>query len=102
VYLIISFLIHILKKVFGATGLIGRSLTKCILSRGDKLTAVGRLYEHFLEEMQNWHDNCQGLLCDVRVKETVDAVIENSISHWGSIDIIVKFVNSFYTLHKCL
>jgi hypothetical protein len=32
-----------------------------------------------------------GLLCDVRVRETVDQVIRKSIEHWGHFDIIAKY-----------
>lgn len=78
-------------QVFGATGHMGRSLIRTILSHGDKCTAVGWTQENTLEQMQRWHErNCLGLLCDVRVRETVDNVIKMSIEHWGNIDIIAK------------
>jgi hypothetical protein len=32
-----------------------------------------------------------GLLCDVRVRDTVDQVIKKSIDHWGHVDIIAKY-----------
>lgn len=45
-----------------------------------------------MEQMQKWQDQkCLGLLCDVRVRETVDAVIQKSIEHWGNVDIIAKY-----------
>ena len=78
-------------QVFGATGHMGRSLIRAILSHGDKCTAVGWTQEDTLEQMKRWHErNCLGLLCDVRVRETVDSVIKMSIEHWGNIDIIAK------------
>jgi NAD(P)-dependent dehydrogenase (short-subunit alcohol dehydrogenase family) len=41
--------------------------------------------------MQEWQDErCLGLLCDVRVRETVDSVFKRSIEHWGKMDIIVN------------
>lgn len=48
--------------------------------------------------MQNWHlnpasatsANYLGLLCDVRIRDTVEAVIQQSIAHWGRIDIIAN------------
>jgi len=43
-----------------------------------------------MAQMQGWHDRCLGLLCDVRVRETVAAVIKKAIQHWGRIDIVVK------------
>lgn len=69
----------------------GRSVAKAALAHGDKITAVGRTFENTLQGMQDWHPtNSLGLLCDVRVRETVRAVIDTSISYWGHIDIIAN------------
>ena len=76
----------------------GRSVVKAALLHHDLVTAVGRTFENTFESMQNWSaassqsppSNCLGLLCDVRVRETVDAVIQKSIDHWGRIDIIAN------------
>ena len=78
----------------------GRSVVKAALLHNDLVTAVGRTFENTLESMRNWStassqspsssSNCLGLLCDVRVRETVDAVIQKSIAHWGRIDIIAN------------
>ncbi|KAL1583755.1 hypothetical protein WHR41_07486 [Cladosporium halotolerans] len=76
--------------VFGATGHIGRSLVKKALSHGDSVTAVGRTHENSLPQMQGWHERCLGLLCDVRVRDTVAAVVKSSIERWGRIDIVVN------------
>lgn len=76
--------------IFGATGHIGRSLAKSALSHGDQITAVGRTMENTMAQMQNWHERCLGLLCDVRVRETVEAVIQRSIKHWGRVDVVVN------------
>lgn len=43
-------------------------------------------------QMEKWQErNCLGLLCDVRVRETVDNVIKRSIEHWGQVDVIAKY-----------
>ncbi|MCJ1472915.1 hypothetical protein MMC13_001564 [Lambiella insularis] len=84
--------------VFGATGHMGRSVVKAALAHNDLVTAVGRTFEHSLLSMRNWTSSpsqsspvhCLGLLCDVRVRETVDDVIKKSIKHWGRIDIIAN------------
>lgn len=68
------------------------------MAHNDLVTAVGRTLEDDLASMQNWQldpqsppdSRCIGLLCDVRVRETVDAVLEKSIEHWGRIDIIAN------------
>lgn len=85
-------------QVFGATGHMGRSVVKAALAHNDLVTAVGRTFEHSLPTMQKWvpsipqspPSHCLGLLCDVRVRETVDAVIKKSVAHWGRIDIIAN------------
>ena len=77
-------------QVFGATGHMGRSLIRKALAQGDIVTAVGRTHESSAEQMANWHANCLGLLCDVRVRETVDVVIQQTISHWGRLDIVAN------------
>ena len=76
--------------VFGATGHIGRSLVKAALSHGDNVAAVGRTMENSMQQMQGWHERCLGLLCDVRVRETVKSCIDACISRFGSLDIVVK------------
>ena len=78
--------------IFGATGHMGRSLARAALSHGDKITAVGRAQENTRDQMEGWHENCLGMLCDVRVRETVEDVIRTSVQHWGQVDIIAKYV----------
>lgn len=85
-------------QVFGATGHMGRSVVKAALTHNDLVTAVGRSFEHSLSGAKSSHPtpssatstNYLGLLCDVRIRETVAAVIQKSIAHWGRIDIIAN------------
>lgn len=76
--------------IFGATGHIGRSLVKSALSHGDNVAAVGRTMENTMKQMQDWHERCLGLLCDVRVRETVKEAVDACISRFGGLDIVVK------------
>jgi len=77
--------------IFGATGHLGRSLVRAATTHGDKVTAVGWTKETSMEEMKGWMvENSLGMLCDVRVRETVDAVVKKSIEHWGKVDIIAN------------
>ncbi|KAI9839350.1 MAG: hypothetical protein M1837_002117 [Sclerophora amabilis] len=76
--------------VFGATGHMGRSLIRKALAQGDLVTAVGRTFESSHESMQDWHERCLGVLCDVRVRETVADVIRKTRDRWGRIDVIAK------------
>jgi len=69
----------------------GRSVAKAALAHGDKVTVVGRAFENTVPSMQDWHPtNSLGLLCDVRVRDTIEAVIDKSIRYWGQIDIIAN------------
>lgn len=101
-------------QVFGGTGHIGRSIVKSALSHNDLVTAVGRtfadtitgmssLYPHPLTStpppssssssaspFSNNRAPYLPLLCDVRVRETVDAVFKTSLAHWGRIDIVAN------------
>lgn len=79
-----------LNQIFGATGHMGRSLVRAAIEHGDMVAAVGRENESTLQQMNGWHERCYGLLCDVRVRETVKAVIEQAITKFGRINVIVK------------
>ena len=68
----------------------GRSLVRSCLNQGDLVVAVGRVFENTLASMQGWHENCLGLLCDVRARESVSEVITTSLSHFGRIDVIAN------------
>ena len=82
----------------------GRSVVKAALAHNDLVTAVGRTFENTVSIMQDWHmphsqpsfssvdhkSHFLGLLCDVRVRETVDVVFQKSIAHWGRIDVIAN------------
>ncbi len=69
----------------------GQSLVRAILAHGDQCTAVGWTQENTIEQMNKWQDrNCIGLLCDVRLRDTVDRVLKKSMEHWGRVDIIVN------------
>ncbi|KAI9934130.1 hypothetical protein MW887_005203 [Aspergillus wentii] len=79
--------------IFGATGHMGRSLVKTALVRNDLVVAVGRTFENSPESMKKLEDeyeNCIGLLCDVRARETVKRVIDRTIERFGRIDVIAN------------
>jgi NADP-dependent 3-hydroxy acid dehydrogenase YdfG len=78
-------------QIFGATGHMGHSLMRAVLAHNDNVTAVGWAEENTAEEMDRMNSaNCQGLLCDVRVRCTVDRVIKKAKERWGKLDIVVK------------
>lgn len=71
----------------------GRSMTKAALQHNDKVTAVGQCLVDTPASLQKWHPDpgrYLGLLCDVRIRSTVAAAIEKTISHFGRLDIIAN------------
>lgn len=69
----------------------GRSLVRAIIAHGDRCTAVGWTQENTPEQMDRWNDaSCLGLLCDVRVRDTVDYVLRRSAEYWGRVDVIAN------------
>ncbi|KAL5604663.1 hypothetical protein BROUX41_001986 [Berkeleyomyces rouxiae] len=76
--------------VFGGTGHMGRSVVKTALAHGDKVTTVGRTLETTPAAMANQPENCLGALCDVRSRESVASVIQQTLSHFGRINVIAN------------
>ncbi|KAA8643217.1 hypothetical protein EYZ11_003113 [Aspergillus tanneri] len=79
--------------IFGATGHMGRSLVKTALSRDDFVAAVGRTFENSpecMKKLEDEHENCLGLLCDVRARGTVQRAIDRTIERFGRIDIVAN------------
>ncbi len=76
----------------------GRSVVNAALTHNDLVTAVGRAFDNSTSSMKNLYmstssattANYLGLLCDVRVRETVEDVIRTSIAHWGRIDVVAN------------
>ncbi|KAI1151177.1 putative 3-oxoacyl-reductase [Nemania diffusa] len=77
-------------NVFGGTGHMGRSLVKCALARNDLVTDVGRTFETSPESMERETQNCLGMLCDVRARQSVASVIEQTLQRFGRIDVIAN------------
>ncbi|CAL8584024.1 1,2-dihydroxy-3-keto-5-methylthiopentene dioxygenase [Xanthoria parietina] len=80
--------------IFGATGHVGRSIAKAALSHHDLVTTVGQSREDILTSTQSsfraYPDHYLPLSCDIRIRSTVEDVIQQSIAHWGRIDIIAN------------
>ncbi|KAK1484062.1 short-chain dehydrogenase, partial [Colletotrichum cuscutae] len=78
--------------VFGGTGHMGRSLVKSALSKGDLVTSVGRVFETTPEEMvaQQDNENCLGMLCDVRARDSVARVIERTLERFQRFDVVAN------------
>ncbi len=68
----------------------GRSLVKCALGHGDHVVTVGRIFESSPASMVQEHENCLGLLCDVRDGASVLRVVQKALERFGRIDCIVN------------
>jgi len=68
----------------------GRSVVKSALGHGDLVTTVGRVFESTPESMVQQHENCLGMLCDMRAKESVAHVIHKTLERFGRIDCIAN------------
>ncbi|KAL7918503.1 hypothetical protein ACQKWADRAFT_323719 [Trichoderma austrokoningii] len=76
--------------IFGGTGHMGRSLVKSALSHGDLVCSVGRVFETPQEAMDGIHENCLGLLCDVRSRESVNRVFRHVMDKLGRVDVVAN------------
>ncbi|KAH0841129.1 hypothetical protein AYO21_06618 [Fonsecaea monophora] len=79
--------------IFGATGHMGRSVTKAALAHNDIVAAVGQSFHDDLASMKQWHDipgRYLGLLCDVRIRSSVASVIEQTMKTFGRVDVIAN------------
>lgn len=70
----------------------GQSLTRTCLEKDDEVVAVGRINENTLEQMEATfpQSNCFNTLCDVRVRESVAAVIARALKQFKRIDVIAN------------
>ncbi len=65
---------------------------RAALSHGDQVTSVGWSREDAAYSQQNWQgQNSIELNCDVRIRESVDEVVNKSIEHWGRVDVVAKY-----------
>ena len=93
----------------------GRSVVKAALAHSDLVTAVGRSLTDTLSSMLSLTPASSNpsltnmspesipllpLLCDVRIRTTVDAIFKKSLEHWGRIDIIAN-CSSYGVIGAC-
>ncbi|KAF2841533.1 NAD(P)-binding protein [Patellaria atrata CBS 101060] len=77
--------------IFGATGHMGQSIVRAALEHGDRVAAVGWRHQNSQGHMEHWQsENSIGLLCDVRVRDTVDSVYNSTMERFGRIDIVAN------------
>ncbi|KAK9474108.1 uncharacterized protein V1510DRAFT_412446 [Dipodascopsis tothii] len=81
--------------IFGASGALGRHLSRTALSRGDLVMACSRSIESSVPPVDpEWRDRCMVATCDVRERRTVKAVVDQCVHRWNRIDVVVDCVGS--------
>ncbi|RMZ92250.1 hypothetical protein DV736_g544, partial [Chaetothyriales sp. CBS 134916] len=80
--------------IFGATGHMGRSICKAAIEHNDSVCCVGQANSDTTATMTNWYPNCPerytGLLCDVRIRSTVQTAVQGCIDAFGRLDIVAN------------
>lgn len=68
----------------------GRSLVKSAFAHGDLVSIVGKVFESDPKTMGQTSPQCLTTVCDVRSRESVEKVINKTLSHFGRIDVIAN------------
>ncbi|KAL8846493.1 MAG: hypothetical protein Q9221_008417 [Calogaya cf. arnoldii] len=81
--------------IFGATTLIGRSVARTAIGKGDSVTLVGHSgREDTVEGIDavfgGYGDGGRylAMLADIRIRASVDEVVRASVERWGRVDVI--------------
>lgn len=76
--------------ITGSSRGLGRSLTEAVLAAGDKVAATARNPEQLKELTEKYPDQVLPLKLDVTSQEQIITAIENTISKFGRIDVLVN------------
>lgn len=83
----------IMTKIWFITGSsrgLGRSLTEAVLANGDKVAATARNLEQLKDLTAQYPDSVYPVQLDVTDKTQIIAAVENTIQHFGRIDVLVN------------
>lgn len=76
--------------ITGSSRGLGRSLTEAVLAKGDKVAATARNPEQLKELTERYPDLILPVQLDVTDKDQIVAAVENTIKHFGRIDVLVN------------
>lgn len=82
-----------MEKIWFITGSsrgLGRSLTAAVLAKGDKVAATARNTEQLKDFEAQYPGQLLAIQLDVTNQEQINAAIENTIQHFGRIDVLVN------------
>ncbi len=76
--------------ITGSSRGLGRSLTEAVLAKGDKVAATARKPEQLKDLADKYPGQLFPLQLDVTNKAQIVAAVENTIAHFGRIDVLVN------------
>ncbi|HEY4149967.1 MAG TPA: SDR family oxidoreductase [Chitinophagaceae bacterium] len=76
--------------ITGSSRGLGRSLTEAVLAKGDKVAATARRPEQLNDLKATYAGQIYPLQLDVSSKEAIKAAVEDTINHFGRIDVLVN------------
>ncbi|WP_338876373.1 oxidoreductase [Spirosoma sp. SC4-14] len=76
--------------ITGSSRGLGRSLTEAVLSKGDQVAATARKPEQLTDLVEKYPDQILPLQLDVTDNGQIRAAVEQTIQHFGKIDVLVN------------
>ena len=76
--------------ITGSSRGLGRSLTEAVLASGDKVAATARKPEQLKDLADKYPGHLLAIQLDVNDKHQIISAVENTIQHFGRIDVLVN------------
>ena len=76
--------------ITGSSRGLGRSLTEAVLAKGDKVAATARNPEQLKDLADKYPGQLYAVKLDVTNKEQIISAVENTVQHFGRIDVLVN------------
>lgn len=76
--------------ITGSSRGLGRSLTEAVLAKGDKVAATARNPEQLKELVLQYPEQLLAIALDVTDQQQINAAVEQTIKHFGKINVLVN------------
>lgn len=76
--------------ITGSSRGLGRSLTAAVLAKGDKVAATARNTDQLQDFVDQYPNQVLPIKLDVTKQDEINVAIENTIRHFGRIDVLVN------------